>query len=81
MIAKLNDFDFDIKHTVVGFSLDGNYKGNIVNFRVLGNKLSDEMREFINNLQIGSTVYITNISSKGPSGKKSNLGTIKVVIN
>jgi gliding motility-associated protein GldM len=81
MIAKLNDFDFDIKHTIVGFSLDGNYKGNIVNFRVLGNKLSDEMRDFINNLQFGSTIYITNISSKGPSGKKSNLGTIKVIIN
>ena len=81
MIAQLKDFDFDIKNTIVGFTLDGVYKGEIVTKKVLGNKLSDDMREFVKDLQIGSVIYISNITSKGPSGKKSNLGTIKVVIN
>ena len=81
MIAQLKDFDFDIKNTIVGFTLDGVYKGEIVTKKVLGNKLSDDMREFVKDLQIGSVIYISNITSKGPSGKKSNLGTIKVIIN
>ncbi|MEJ6735072.1 MAG: GldM family protein [Flavobacteriales bacterium] len=81
MIAQLKDFDFDIKNTVVGFTLDGLYKGEIVSKKVLGNKLSDDMREFVKDLPFGSIIYISNITSKGPSGKKSNLGTIKVVIN
>lgn len=81
MIAQLKDFDFDIKHTVVGFTLEGLYKGELVTKKALGNKLNDEMREFVKDLQLGSFVIISNISSKGPSGKVNKLGDIKVTIN
>ena len=81
MIAQLKDFDFDIKHTVVGFTLEGFYKGELVSKKVRSNKLSDEMREFVKDIQLGSPVFISNISSKGPSGKINKLGDIKVTIN
>ena len=81
LIAEMKDFDFDLKFRVTGFTIAATYKGNFVEKKTRGAKLTDEMKELIKDLQRGSTVFITNISAKGPDGKPRQLGALPVKIN
>ena len=75
------NFDFDIKYRVTGFTINTIYKGNFVVKKTRGDKLSDEMKELGKDLQRGSTVFITNISAKGPDNRPMQLGALPVKIN
>jgi gliding motility-associated protein GldM len=79
--AEMKDFDFDLKFTVTGFTLAGTYKGNFVEKKARGGKLTDEMKELIKDMPKGSTVFITNINAKGPDGKVRQLGALPVKLN
>ena len=79
--AEMKDFDFDLKFRITGFTLAGTYKGNYVEKKARGSKLTDEMKELVRDLPKGSTVFITNISAKGPDGKVRPLGAIPVKLN
>jgi len=81
VLAKLENFEFNIKNTVVGFSMEGVYKGKRVVMPTLGNKLSNEMIDFVKDLPRGSVVTFFKIASKDPSGKKSILSPIRIEIN
>lgn len=81
VIALLEGFDFDIKNTVVGFSIECLYKGDLYDYTVKSNRPSDEMKEFVGFLPVGSVVTLFNIKSKDPSGKISDLGSIRVELN
>ena len=39
------------------------------------------MKELVRDLPKGSTVFITNISAKGPDGKVRQLGALPVKLN
>jgi gliding motility-associated protein GldM len=80
VLAKLENFEFNIKNTVVGFSVEGVYKGRRVVKQTLGNKLSNEMIEFVKDLPRGSVLTFFKIASKDPSGKKSILSPIRIEI-
>ena len=80
VLAKLENFEFNIKNTVVGFSVEGVYKGRRVVKQTLGNKLSNEMIEFVKDLPRGSIITFFKIASKDPSGKKSILSPIRIEI-
>ena len=79
--AEMKDFDFDLNFRVTGFTLAGTYKGNYVEKKARGSKLTDEMKELVRDLPKGSTVFITNISAKGPDGKVRQLGALPVKLN
>ena len=79
--AEMKDFDFDLKFRITGFTLAGTYKGNYVEKKARGSKLTDEMKELVRDLPKGSTVFITNISAKGPDGKVRQLGALPVKLN
>ena len=81
VIALLEGFDFDIKNTVVGFSIECLYKGDLYDYTVKSNRPSDEMKEFVGFLPVGSVITLFNIKSKDPSGKISDLGSIRVELN
>ena len=79
--AEMKDFDFDLKFRITGFTLAGTYKGNYVEKKTRGSKLTDEMKELVRDLPKGSKLFITNISAKGPSGKVRQLGALPVKLN
>ena len=75
------DFDFDLKFRVTGFTLATTYKGNYVEKKTRGASLTSEMKELVKDLPKGSTIFITNISAKGPDGKPRQLGALPVKLN
>lgn len=79
--AEMKDFDFDLKFRILGFTLGGTYKGNYVEKKTRGSKLTPEMKELIKDLPKGSQVFITNISAKGPDGKTRQLSPLPVKLN
>jgi gliding motility associated protien GldN len=58
----------------------GGYVGRRVVKQTLGNKLSNEMIEFVKDLPRGSIITFFKIASKDPSGKKSILSPIRIEI-
>ncbi len=79
--AQMKDFDFDLKFNITGFSLAGTYKGNYVEKKARGARLTAEMKELVKDLPKGSTVILSNIIAKGPDGKTRNLGAMAIKLN
>ena len=68
LYAELNNFVFDIKYNITGFSVDVNQRGEIVTRYAKGNKVTPEMKELFEALPVGSPISFNNISCKGPDG-------------
>tara|TARA_B100000886_G_scaffold271217_1_gene195189 strand:- start:7254 stop:8945 length:1692 start_codon:yes stop_codon:yes gene_type:complete len=79
--AELKNFVFDIRYTVTGFSVDVDQRGEKVSLMTKGNKITDDMKKLFENLQVGQSLYFTNITCKGPDGAPKSLPTIKLTIN
>ncbi|MEE3036888.1 MAG: gliding motility protein GldM [Bacteroidota bacterium] len=79
--AKLENFVFDIKYTVTGFSVDVTEKGELATEYAKGNRVTEKMKNMFESLQVGSVVYFNNISCKGPDGAPKQLPSIKLTIN
>jgi len=79
--AELKNFVFDIRYTITGFSVDVDQRGEKVSFIGEGNKITAEMKKSFENLQVGQSLYFTNIVCKGPDGAPKSLPTIKLTIN
>ena len=79
--AELKNFVFDIRYTITGFSVDVDQRGEKVSFLGDGNKITPEMKKSFENLQVGQSIYFTNIVCKGPDGAPKSLPTIKLTIN
>ena len=74
------DFVFDIKYTITGFSVDVTQRGELVTKYAKGNKVTPEMKSLFETLQVGSVLYFTNISCKGPDGAPKSLPAVKLTI-
>ena len=81
LYAELNNFVFDIKYNITGFSVDVNQRGEIVTRYAKGNKVTSEMKELFEALPVGSPIYFNNISCKGPDGAPKSLPSIKLTVN
>ncbi|MCI5055006.1 MAG: hypothetical protein MRY83_02795 [Flavobacteriales bacterium] len=79
VIAKMENFQFDLKYNVISFSMSMMYKGNLVEKKASGNKLTGEMKTLVGAAKKGSKIYIENIKAKGPDGVKS-LGSISIKV-
>ena len=79
--TELKNFVFDIRYTVTGFSVDVDQRGEKVSLMAKGNKITPEMKKLFENLQVGQSLYFTNITCKGPDGAPKSLPTIKLTIN
>ena len=81
LYAELNNFVFDIKYNITGFSVDVNQRGELVTRYAKGNKVTSEMKELFEALPVGSPIYFNNISCKGPDGAPKSLPSIKLTVN
>jgi gliding motility-associated protein GldM len=68
--AFIKDFPFDLKYTVVSFTLTAdNAEGDIEEAPCQGNTWSPRAQQIIRNLGPGRTVTIDNIRAQGPDGR------------
>ena len=81
LFAELSNFVFDIKYNITGFSVDVTQRGEIVTKYAKGNKVTQDMKDIFQSLQVGSVVYFTNISCKGPDGAPKQLPSVKLTVN
>ncbi|MBK7215486.1 MAG: gliding motility protein GldM [Bacteroidales bacterium] len=74
------DFEFDLNFIITSFTFSGNRKGDVIDYKGVGNKLTDEMRTFIKECKRGSKVSLEDIYAKGPDGKNRKLNSIVLTI-
>lgn len=74
------DFEFDLNFQVVSFSFSGNRKGDVIDLRGSGNRLTEEMKTFIRNARSRDKIIFEDIYAKGPDGKSRQLNSIVITI-
>lgn len=74
------DFDFDLNFVITSFTFSGNRKGDVIDYKGVGNKLTEDMRTFIKECKRGSKVSFEDIYAKGPDGKNRKLNSIIITI-
>jgi len=80
ILAKMENFEFDLKFTVVSFSMSMNYKGNLVEKKARGNKLTGEMKDLLKAAKKGNKIFIEQVKAKGPDGTVRDLGAISIKV-
>jgi len=75
------DFDFDLTFTVTEFTIVSVVQGFAKQVTVKGNQFNQEVRNLINNLSKGSSLYIQDIRAVGPDGTVRGLSTINFKLN
>jgi gliding motility-associated protein GldM len=68
VLAKLENFDFDLKFEVISFDLSMNLKGSFVTESSQSNRLSPNMQSLIKSAGTGTKIYFENVKVKGPDG-------------
>jgi len=76
VVAKLENFDFDLKFSVVSFSMSVAVGNAIFTKESRSAYFTPEMINSINGLNRGQAVYFESIKAKGPDGTIRNLNPI-----
>ena len=74
--AELENFDFDMKFTVTGFTVSATIKGFTQDVNCNGPSFTAQAKSLINSVPSGGKLYIENIKAKGPDGSVRDLGSI-----
>lgn len=74
------DFEFDLNFQVVSFNFSGNRKGDVIDIRGSGNRLTEEMKNFIKNSRSREKIILEDIYAKGPDGKSRKLNSIVLTV-
>jgi gliding motility-associated protein GldM len=76
VIAKMENFEFDLKFEVVEFKVTMIVGGTPLEQMVKGPAVSSQMKEMFAKAKPGQKVYIEGIKAKGPDGTVRNLGSL-----
>ena len=74
VIAKMENFDFDIMFTVTSFKLTMIVGGMPIEKVARGNRLTGDMKTMIKKAKPGSKIYLEDIRARGPDGTIRKLG-------
>lgn len=80
VLAEMENFDFDLKFTVTEFTISTTIQGFVRFVPSSSNRITEEQRTLIGNLNRGQNVYFEDIKAIGPDGTVRNLPTIKFKI-
>ena len=67
-------FDFDLKYIVTGFTFVTDYNGDIMEVKVVGNRLTQEIVKLITTAKKNKRVWFEAISVRGPDGDRTIAG-------
>ncbi|MEO8590703.1 MAG: gliding motility protein GldM [Flavobacteriales bacterium] len=76
VIAKMVDFDFDLKFEVIEFKVTMVVSGTPIEKMTKGPAVSGDMREMFAKAKPGQKVFIEGIKARGPDGTVRNLGAL-----
>ncbi len=76
VVAKMKDFDFDIKYTVSEFTVAAIVNGFYRRKESRSYRFTKEQKALISGLSTGNSVFIEDIKATGPDGERK-LGMIK----
>jgi len=74
------DFEFDLNFQITSFSFVATRAGDIFQRQGTGNRLSEEMVNYIQNARRGDRIWLEDIYARGPDGGTRRLGTINLTI-
>lgn len=80
VIAKMENFEFDLRFEVVSYTISATVRGNVVESPCRGAALSSDARTIIRELKSGQKLYIEKIKAKGPDGTVRDLGTVALKV-
>lgn len=76
VIAKMIDFEFDLKFEIVGYKVTMIVGGTPIEKITNGAAVSGDMKEMFQKAKPGQKVYIEQIKARGPDGTTRNLGSL-----
>jgi gliding motility-associated protein GldM len=76
VIAKMENFEFDLKFEIVGYRLTMIVGGTPIEKAASGAALSSDMKEMLTKAKPGQKIYIEGIKARGPDGTVRNLGAL-----
>jgi hypothetical protein len=76
----MENFEFDLKFSVVSFTMSATIKGKVVELRGKGARVTGDMKTLLKALRPGQKVYFEKIKAKGPDGTVRDLGTIAITV-
>lgn len=76
VIAKMENFEFDLRFEIISYQVSATIRGNVVEQACRGPALSGDSKKIIKELKSGQKLYIEKIKAKGPDGSIRDLGTI-----
>jgi len=80
VIAKMENFEFDIKFSVRNFMCKTTTGGRVNSFAGNGPRVTAEMKEEFKKMRSGDRIVIRNIKASGPDGSVRDLGVIKLTV-
>ena len=81
VVATLENFDFDLKFSVLGFTVSANIGGFTQDAVSNSSRFTPEQINLFTKVQKGKKVYIENVRAQGPDGTSRNLGSIAFKID
>jgi gliding motility-associated protein GldM len=78
IVAKLDNFDFDLTFIVTSYTFLINVKGDIIPTTCSGNMLTTDVSNKISKAPTGSRVYFEDIKAKGPDGSTRSLSPVNL---
>lgn len=79
LFPSMGDALFDVSYEVTRFTMTVTVGRNTQSFDTKGDRLSDEMKQIVGNLQRGANVSFKNIQVKGPDGTRPISGVFYTV--
>lgn len=81
VIAKMENFEFDLKFEVVEYTVSATLSGNVVERQVKGAALTSDAKEIISKVKTGQKISFENIKARGPDGTTRPIGTLVFKVN
>lgn len=81
VLAKLENFDFDLKFDVKSFDISMSVGGSIAIASSSSNRITPEQLNLLNNAKPGSKVYIENVKAMGPDGTMRKIPGVNLKVN
>lgn len=80
VIAKMDNFDFDLKFNVINFRISTIRDGYLQFVDSESGVITTEQKDLIRGVGVGGVVLFNNIQAKGPDGSTRDLGSLSFTI-
>ena len=80
VIAKMENFEFDLRFEIVSYVVSATIKGKIVESECKGPYLSSDAKKIRAAMKSGQKIYLEKIKARGPDGTQRDLGTLSLKV-